>query len=156
LLKGFSKKYGCKTLVWYELHESMIEAITREKQIKAGSRAKKLALIESLNSRMERSLRVAGLKRAPHPPRHCERSEAIHGRGKKKDGLLRRGKKKGGLLRRCAPRNDEEAGMKMPPQSISDASSPRRAASIPVRTGSLFVRQPIDAAAARFDFASHF
>jgi len=36
-------------LVWYELHESMIEAITREKQIKAGSRAKKLALIEELS-----------------------------------------------------------------------------------------------------------
>jgi predicted GIY-YIG superfamily endonuclease len=45
----FSAKYGCKVLVWYELHETMIEAITREKQIKAGSRAKKLALIEALN-----------------------------------------------------------------------------------------------------------
>jgi putative endonuclease len=49
LLKGFSAKYGCKILVWYELHDSMIEAITREKQIKAGSRAKKVALIEALN-----------------------------------------------------------------------------------------------------------
>ncbi len=49
LLKGFSAKYGCKILVWYELHESMIEAITGEKQIKAGSRSKKLALIEALN-----------------------------------------------------------------------------------------------------------
>ena len=36
-------------LVWYEVHETMIEAITREKQIKAGSRTKKLALIEALN-----------------------------------------------------------------------------------------------------------
>jgi predicted GIY-YIG superfamily endonuclease len=49
LVKGFSAKYGCKILVWYELHETMIEAITREKQIKAGSRAKKIALIEALN-----------------------------------------------------------------------------------------------------------
>jgi putative endonuclease len=49
LVKGFSKKYNCKMLVWYELHASMYEAISREKQIKAGSRAKKLALIESLN-----------------------------------------------------------------------------------------------------------
>jgi putative endonuclease len=48
-MKGFSKKYGCKLLVWYEVHESMIEAITREKQIKAGSRDKKIALIEALN-----------------------------------------------------------------------------------------------------------
>ncbi|QWG21193.1 GIY-YIG nuclease family protein [Bradyrhizobium sediminis] len=49
LVKGFTKKYGCKILVWYEVHHSMIAAITREKQIKAGSRAKKLALIEALN-----------------------------------------------------------------------------------------------------------
>jgi predicted GIY-YIG superfamily endonuclease len=49
LMKGFSAKYGCKILVWYELHETMIEAITREKQIKAGSRTKKIALIEGLN-----------------------------------------------------------------------------------------------------------
>jgi predicted GIY-YIG superfamily endonuclease len=49
LVKGFSAKYGCKILVWYELHETMIDAITREKQIKAGSRAKKLALIDALN-----------------------------------------------------------------------------------------------------------
>ena len=49
ILKGFAKKYGCKMLVWYEVHESMIAAIEREKQIKAGSRAKKLALIEALN-----------------------------------------------------------------------------------------------------------
>jgi putative endonuclease len=47
--KGFSKKYGCKILVWYELHDSMLEAIAREKRIKAGSRANKLALIEDLN-----------------------------------------------------------------------------------------------------------
>jgi predicted GIY-YIG superfamily endonuclease len=31
------------------MHETMIDAIAREKQIKAGSRAKKLALIENLN-----------------------------------------------------------------------------------------------------------
>jgi putative endonuclease len=49
LVKGFSAKYGCKVLVWYELHETMIDAIAWEKQIKAGSRAKKLALIDALN-----------------------------------------------------------------------------------------------------------
>jgi predicted GIY-YIG superfamily endonuclease len=49
LVKGFSAKYDCKLLVWYELHETMIDAITREKQIKAGSRARKLAPIEALN-----------------------------------------------------------------------------------------------------------
>jgi predicted GIY-YIG superfamily endonuclease len=49
LVKGFAKKYGCKMLVWYELHETMLDAIMREKQVKAGSRAKKFALIEALN-----------------------------------------------------------------------------------------------------------
>ena len=49
LVKGFTTKYGCKILVWYELHATMLDAITREKQIKAGSRAKKIALIEALN-----------------------------------------------------------------------------------------------------------
>lgn len=49
--KGFSAKYNCKILVWYELHDTMLEAIAREKQIKAGNRASKLALIESLNPR---------------------------------------------------------------------------------------------------------
>lgn len=45
LVDGFSKRYGCKLLVWYELHETMESAILREKQIKAGSRKKKVALI---------------------------------------------------------------------------------------------------------------
>jgi putative endonuclease len=35
MTKGFSSKYGCRILVWYELHDTMIDAITREKQIKA-------------------------------------------------------------------------------------------------------------------------
>ena len=49
LVKGFSARYGCKMLIWYELHETMVEAIAREKQIKAGSRVRKLSLIEELN-----------------------------------------------------------------------------------------------------------
>ncbi len=46
---GFTKRYGCKMLVWYEPASTMELAIAREKQIKAGSRAKKLALIEAMN-----------------------------------------------------------------------------------------------------------
>ncbi len=49
ITKGFSARYDCKSLVFYELHDSMDSAITREKQIKAGSRKKKLQLIESMN-----------------------------------------------------------------------------------------------------------
>jgi len=46
---GFSHRYGCKLLVYYEMHEEMLDAIAREKQIKAGSRKKKIALIEEMN-----------------------------------------------------------------------------------------------------------
>ena len=48
---GFTKRYGCKLLVWFELHSTMEYAILREKQIKGGSRRKKLELIESANPR---------------------------------------------------------------------------------------------------------
>jgi putative endonuclease len=46
---GFAARYGCKTLVYYELYEDMISAIAREKQIKGVSRARKIALIETGN-----------------------------------------------------------------------------------------------------------
>jgi putative endonuclease len=46
---GFTKRYGCKMLVWFELHETMESAILREKQIKGGSRKTKLALIVETN-----------------------------------------------------------------------------------------------------------
>ena len=49
LVPGFTARYGCKLLVWFEFHEAMSTAIGREKQIKAGSRKKKLALIEANN-----------------------------------------------------------------------------------------------------------
>jgi putative endonuclease len=49
LVEGFTHKYQVHMLVYYELHESMEAAITREKQIKAGSRQKKLRLIEAMN-----------------------------------------------------------------------------------------------------------
>ncbi len=46
---GFTTRYNCKLLVWFEQHSTMEHAILREKQIKAGSRAKKVALIEAKN-----------------------------------------------------------------------------------------------------------
>ena len=49
VVEGFSKRYDCKQLVWYELHATMELAILREKQLKGGSRKKKLALIEASN-----------------------------------------------------------------------------------------------------------
>jgi putative endonuclease len=49
LCKGFTADYDCKKLVFYELHENMYSAIAREKKIKAGSRKRKIELIESMN-----------------------------------------------------------------------------------------------------------
>ena len=46
---SFTAKYNINKLVYYEKHRDIREAISREKQIKAGSRKKKLALIESMN-----------------------------------------------------------------------------------------------------------
>jgi putative endonuclease len=49
LTPGFTSRYGCKLLVWYENYERMDDAIRREKQIKGGSRARKIALIQAMN-----------------------------------------------------------------------------------------------------------
>jgi putative endonuclease len=49
LTPGFTSRYGCKLLVFYELYPRMDEAIAREKQIKGGSRARKIALIRAMN-----------------------------------------------------------------------------------------------------------
>jgi len=47
--KGFTKKYNVNNLVYYEIQNDINEAIKREKQIKAGSRKKKINLINSIN-----------------------------------------------------------------------------------------------------------
>ncbi len=49
LVEGFSKRYNLHKLVYYEMFESIVDAIAREKQIKAGSRQKKVDLIKSTN-----------------------------------------------------------------------------------------------------------
>jgi putative endonuclease len=46
---GFSAKYNCNKLVYFEEFQWIKEAIAREKQIKAGSRLKKMNLINSMN-----------------------------------------------------------------------------------------------------------
>ena len=49
LVKGFTKRYNVNKLVYYEISEDVISAITREKQIKAGSRLRKVELIKTMN-----------------------------------------------------------------------------------------------------------
>ena len=49
MLPGLTSRYRCHLLVFYEWYADMPTAIAREKQIKGGSRRKKLTLIETMN-----------------------------------------------------------------------------------------------------------
>ena len=49
LAEGFTQKYAVKQLVWYEIHNDVLAAITREKQIKKWNRAWKVRLIQEHN-----------------------------------------------------------------------------------------------------------
>ena len=49
LIPGFTKAYGIKSLVWYEVHATMEAAIVREKRLKEWRRAWKVELIEARN-----------------------------------------------------------------------------------------------------------
>ncbi len=48
-LGGFTRKHGCKYLVWFESHDDIEAAIHREKLIKRWRRAWKIALVEARN-----------------------------------------------------------------------------------------------------------
>jgi putative endonuclease len=47
--EGFTKRYAIRQLVWFEVHSSIVAAITREKQIKKWHRDWKVNLIQSVN-----------------------------------------------------------------------------------------------------------
>ncbi|MBI4096354.1 MAG: GIY-YIG nuclease family protein [Candidatus Levybacteria bacterium] len=49
MIEGFTSKYNIKRLVYYEVFEDINEAIKKEKQIKGGSRQKKIDLINKQN-----------------------------------------------------------------------------------------------------------
>jgi len=49
VVNGFSKKYNLNKLIYFEMHESMNDAIAREKQLKKWNRAWKIKLIETIN-----------------------------------------------------------------------------------------------------------
>lgn len=53
LIKGFTEKYNVSKLAYYEMYNDVNQAIAREKQIKAGSRQKKLDLVNSFNKDWE-------------------------------------------------------------------------------------------------------
>jgi putative endonuclease len=47
--EGFTARYNCDRLIWFEGHQYIQKAITREKELKGWSRAKKISLVESGN-----------------------------------------------------------------------------------------------------------
>ncbi len=49
VVDGFTKRYGCKILVWFEVHDRIEDAIVREKQMKEWRRAWKIRQIVELN-----------------------------------------------------------------------------------------------------------
>jgi len=49
LVEGYTKEYSVHSLVWYEMHASMFEAIAREKAIKKWNRDWKVKLVEQHN-----------------------------------------------------------------------------------------------------------
>ncbi len=49
IVEGFTKKYSIDKFGYYEIFDNIENAITREKQIKAGSRKNKIKLIETIN-----------------------------------------------------------------------------------------------------------
>jgi putative endonuclease len=53
LVPGFSKKYNLHRLIYFEAFGNIRDAIAREKQIKGWTRAKKIALIRSVNPKWE-------------------------------------------------------------------------------------------------------
>ena len=68
VFNGFSKKHGCKMLVWFELHGTMETAIVREKQIKKWNRQWKINLIEAANPDWRDLAQDFGFKRLPYRP----------------------------------------------------------------------------------------
>jgi putative endonuclease len=49
MVDGFTKRYNITKLVYYEFYDDIRDAIAREKQLKAGSRQKKIDLINEMN-----------------------------------------------------------------------------------------------------------
>lgn len=60
--EGFSKKYGCTRLLYYEAHESIVQSIAREKQLKGWRREKKLNLIRTQNPEFKDLAELWGCK----------------------------------------------------------------------------------------------
>ena len=80
LVKGFSSKYGCKLLVWYELHATMTRCDYAREADQGWQPGKEACSDREHQSGLDGFVRDADLTSSPgarHILRHCERSEAI-------------------------------------------------------------------------------
>jgi putative endonuclease len=64
-IEGFTKRHGCKRLVWYEHHDSIVAAIQREKSLKRSKRDWKINLIERDNRQWEDLFRGLFVEEGP-------------------------------------------------------------------------------------------
>jgi putative endonuclease len=91
-IDGFTKKYKINRLVYYEMLEHIGNAIAREKQIKAWTRAKRLALIKAMNPTWQDLAEGWGAKAELQIPRFARDDNALDqcgssGSGDKKDSV---------------------------------------------------------------------
>jgi putative endonuclease len=111
VVEGFTKQYGVKTLVWYEQHEIMESAISREKALKKWNRDWKLRLIEERNPEWrDLWLEITGQEQSLEKDRHS--SEAMPGQ-----------------VRETPPRHSREAAPRDPAETFprhSHETPPRR------------------------------
>ncbi len=76
-IDGFTKKYNINRLVYYEMFEHIGNAIAREKQVKAWTRAKRLALIKSINPTWQDSAEEWGGKTELQIPRFARDDNSL-------------------------------------------------------------------------------
>lgn len=77
LIEGFSRKRGCKLLVWFEQHEEVGRAIDREKELKKWRRALKLELIEKINPQWRDLMMTSAISRRRASSRSAGHAPAL-------------------------------------------------------------------------------
>jgi putative endonuclease len=114
LIAGFTRRYGVDRLVYFGAFRNISSAIAREKQIKAGSRKRKLKLIERDNPAWND---LSAGWYWDLPPSHLSSRGAFFRPEKRAVAI-----QSAGLLRRFAPRND---GMRLCPSPSRATASAR-------------------------------
>ena len=94
-IEGFTERYNINRLLYYEHHQYVFNAIHREKQLKTWSRAKKLALIRSVNPTLLDLSEEWGKSISPLPRSGCNPERAEPPREMQIPHFVRADKEKG-------------------------------------------------------------